>query len=120
MQVMRKYQKIKYIVIFSPHLSSKEDGKNCGELCKYELVKHKPCVGDIENVYYKCTEDCNLIKLWKDYQAELVAKDIPVPNTVNKLFQREKIKCLWILYQVQAIRMAEERIRILTRIWIMF
>ena len=39
--------------MFRPNISLKEDGKNYGLICKYELIKHRLYVGDIENVYEK-------------------------------------------------------------------
>ena len=48
-QLITIHQKNKYIVMFSPHLLSNEDGENYGEFCKYELIKHKPYVGEMEN-----------------------------------------------------------------------
>ena len=51
--------------MFSPHLSSKEDGKNYREFCKYESIKHKPYVDNIENAYGICTENFELVKLCK-------------------------------------------------------
>ena len=62
-QLIRKHKKNKYIVMFSPHLSSNKDGKNYGEFCKYELIKYKPYVGDIENTYIRCTDNIEFINL---------------------------------------------------------
>ena len=68
-----KHQKNKYIVMFSLHILSKEDGENYGEFSTYEFIKHRLYVGNIENTYDNLTENDKLIKLWRNYQAELVA-----------------------------------------------
>ena len=58
-QLIKKHQKNKYIVMFSPEISSKEDGENYGQFCKYELIEFCPCVDNIENAYNKLTDMTN-------------------------------------------------------------
>ena len=108
-QLIKKHTKNKYIVMFSPYLSSEEEGENFGEFCKYELIKYRPYVGEIENAYNSLTDNSEIKQLWKDHQAYLKSNDCPVPGTVSKLFQTKRFK-----------KPREGRIQILTRIWIMF
>ena len=78
--------------MFSPYLSSEEEGENFGEFCKYELIKYRPYVGEIENAYNSLTDNSEIKQLWKDHQAYLKSNDCPVPGTVSKLFQTKRFK----------------------------
>ena len=91
-QWIKKHTKNKYIVMFSPYLSSEEEGENFGEFCKYELIKYRPYVGEIENAYNSLTDNSEIKQLWKDHQAYLKSNDCPVPGTVSKLFQTKRFK----------------------------
>ena len=43
--------------MFNPNIPSKEDGKNYGQFCKYELIKCFPYVDNIENMYNDLIKD---------------------------------------------------------------
>ena len=78
--------------MFILKLLSKEDGENYGQFCKYELIKHRLYVGVIENASDGLTKNNDLIKFWRNYQAELVCNKITVPGTVSKMFQNKRFK----------------------------
>ena len=55
--------------MFSPKISPKGDTENHGQFCKYELIKHRPYVDNMENTYNNLTENDDLIQLWRVFHA---------------------------------------------------
>ena len=91
-QLIKKHQVNKFDVMFSPNISSKEDGENYTQFFKYALIKFDPCVDSIENTYDGLSEDSELTKIWGIFQTKLSQNNIDVPDTVSKLFENCRFK----------------------------
>ena len=83
-QLIKEHITNKYVVIFSPNISSKEDGEKYGQFCKYKLIKFCPYVDSIiENANDGLTKCPKLTKKLETCQIELSEKYIIVPHTAS-------------------------------------
>ena len=73
--------------MFSPNISSKENGENYEQFCKYELINFCLYIEDIGSAYDRLAKNDELKKLWKPFKANLAEKNSTVPSTVSKQFQ---------------------------------